>query len=79
MAGPPLSLADFDEMPVGRLKGIGPKREAGFAALGIKHRFKFLDASQKVHACQFTFFCQLHFQLFDHRLEFSLVRAEPGY
>ncbi len=35
MAGPPLSLADFDEMPVGRLKGIGPKREAGFAALGI--------------------------------------------
>ena len=26
MAGPPLSLADFDEMPVGRLKGIGPKR-----------------------------------------------------
>ena len=35
MAGPPLSLADFDEMPVGRLKGIGPKREAGFAQLGI--------------------------------------------
>ncbi|MEM7093928.1 MAG: ATP-dependent DNA helicase RecG [Actinomycetota bacterium] len=35
MVGPPLSLADFDEMPVGRLKGIGPKREAGFAALGI--------------------------------------------
>jgi len=35
VAGPPLSLADFDEMPVGRLKGIGPKREAGFAQLGI--------------------------------------------
>ena len=30
-----LSLADFDAMPVGLLKGIGPKREAAFAALDI--------------------------------------------
>lgn len=35
MAGEPISLADFDEMPVGRLKGIGPKREAGFGQLDI--------------------------------------------
>ena len=35
MVDAPISLADFDAMPVGRLKGIGPKREAGFGQLGI--------------------------------------------
>ena len=35
MTEAPLSLADFDAMAIGRLKGVGPKREAGFAALGI--------------------------------------------
>jgi len=35
MADTPLTLADFDGMPVGRLTGVGPKRETGFAALEI--------------------------------------------
>lgn len=35
MTEAPLSLADFDGMPVSRLKGVGPKREAGFGELEI--------------------------------------------
>ena len=35
MAGGPITLAELDTMAVGRLAGVGPKRESGFAELEI--------------------------------------------
>ena len=35
--GAPLTLADFAEMPLGRLKGVGEKRLAGLEVVGVRN------------------------------------------
>lgn len=42
LSSEPLSLADFAAMPLDRLKGIGPKRQAGFAELEIESLYDVL-------------------------------------